>query len=291
MPPSIHRRKKAFLQLIMLTVVLFLLPACTIRLIYDHLDWIIPWYVDDYISLDDFQETLLEKQLKEQLYWHRTSQLPRYAEMLRNLKAAIERGITRSDLDQTHNTLRGYWQDMVRRLSPDIARLLATASDEQIEELLQNLEKRNKAFRERYIDLSKEELRQKKVDRFKRFLRFAMGSLTEEQEKILEEWSYELEEIAQERLVYIKIWQANFRLMLKERKNESAFAVALRDALFFNRSDWPEAFREKAIHNRELTKTTFLKLFESLTDDQRGRLFDRMINLAQDFEEMSQDTD
>ena len=61
------------------------LANCSAKLIYYHLDWLIPWYVDDYISLDSDQRTMLENRLIQQLEWHCRTQLPDYAVSLRKL--------------------------------------------------------------------------------------------------------------------------------------------------------------------------------------------------------------
>ena len=39
------------------------LAGCGPWLVYPHLDWLIPWYVSDYISLDSDQKNMLEKRL------------------------------------------------------------------------------------------------------------------------------------------------------------------------------------------------------------------------------------
>ena len=36
------------------------IAGCGPRLVYPHLDWLIPWYVSDYISLDSDQKNMLE---------------------------------------------------------------------------------------------------------------------------------------------------------------------------------------------------------------------------------------
>ncbi|MBW2478807.1 MAG: hypothetical protein JRF38_02360, partial [Deltaproteobacteria bacterium] len=59
--------------------------GCGPRLMYQHLDWLIPWYVSDYISLDSDQQNLLEERLAKLLDWHCRTQLPVYAMTLRAL--------------------------------------------------------------------------------------------------------------------------------------------------------------------------------------------------------------
>jgi len=41
------------------------LAGCGPRLVYPHLDWLIPWYVSDYISLDSDPEKYARKAVVE----------------------------------------------------------------------------------------------------------------------------------------------------------------------------------------------------------------------------------
>jgi hypothetical protein len=282
-------KKHSVFKILCLLIVsgVFLFTGCTVKLIYKHLDWIIPWYVDDYITLNVEQESLLEKQLKAQLKWHRVTQLARYSKSLKELREGVNRGLTYEDMDRFHNIMRGYWQDLVSHISPDMAKLLASASDEQINELLENLKRRNEKFKAKYIDLTDEELREKKVERMERFLDFTIGSINSEQEKIIERWSFELKNIARERLDFIKKSQGQLRKMLKNRKDEKKLAEDLKELLFFRRETWPEDFKVKAAHNRELTKRTFAALFNTISDEQRTHLTDQINYLAEAFDELS----
>ena len=37
------------------------MSACSIRIMYNYLDWIIPFYIDDYVTLTDHQEKLFDR--------------------------------------------------------------------------------------------------------------------------------------------------------------------------------------------------------------------------------------
>ena len=48
---------------LLIPVLFIILIGCGTRLVYFHLDWLIPWYIGDYISLDSEQKNMLEKRL------------------------------------------------------------------------------------------------------------------------------------------------------------------------------------------------------------------------------------
>ena len=55
-------------SLIVLTVIL--LSGCGPRFYYNQLDWLIPSFLSDYISLNSEQKSLLKAQLQKQIEWH-----------------------------------------------------------------------------------------------------------------------------------------------------------------------------------------------------------------------------
>lgn len=274
-------------KFMILFLIIFLFAGCTVRLIYNHLDWIIPWYVSDYIDLNDDQDNLLGKKLFAQLKWHRVTQLTSYSKFLRQLKINLNNGLTYEDLDKGHKQMRKFWQDLITHIAPDIADILSTASDEQIEEFLKNLKKRNEKYKERFIEPTEEELREKKIGRMNRFLDFCMGDINEEQEKIVVQWSKRLKNISVVRFDFIKKSQKRFQKILENRHNRETFTKDLEEFLCFRRKNWTPELREIAAHNRDLTKKTFFKIMNHISPDQREHLNEQIDDLATIFDELA----
>ncbi|MBA4369328.1 MAG: hypothetical protein C0403_17015 [Desulfobacterium sp.] len=273
-----------------IVISVLLLSGCIIRFVYNQLDWIIPWYVGTMISLDGEQSSELEKSLMSQLKWHRVTQLSEYSKSLKELSLAVKTDLTMEHLEKFHLTMRRYWQDLVRHVGPDFARILSTATDAQVEEMMQNLKKRNQKFREEYVDLPKEELRQKKRNRMTKFLEFCMGNLNEQQEKIVEQWSYDLQDISTARLEYIKLGQEKFKRIMERRKDLGWFEKELCELLYFKRETWPEEFRKIANYNRELTQKVLIEIHKCMTKDQKEEFTENSLSLAKDFDELSKET-
>ena len=57
--------------------------SCGPRFFYPNLDWLIPWYVEDYLPMDGEQEVSLRADLKKILSWHCQNELVRYSNFLR----------------------------------------------------------------------------------------------------------------------------------------------------------------------------------------------------------------
>ena len=63
------------IQFLLLLFCLFLGTACSNKFFYNQLDWLIPWYVDDYVDLTLVQKENLDKQVEMLLQWHRGEEL------------------------------------------------------------------------------------------------------------------------------------------------------------------------------------------------------------------------
>ena len=86
-----------------------LAAGCTMSFTYNHLDWLIPWYVDDYVDLSRQQRQLLQGQLGPVLQWHREEELERYLELLDQIEADLAGEVTAAqvevnDLSQSRRT-------------------------------------------------------------------------------------------------------------------------------------------------------------------------------------------
>ena len=128
---------------------LLVVSGCGPGLIYPHLDWLIPFYVDDYISLNREQSSLLEKRLLQVLNWHCRTQLPVYAQSLRELAKDLDnprQPVSYQKLEYYSSQFMTHWRKLSKKIGPEMAGILATASDEQIAELFRNLEKRKNEY-------------------------------------------------------------------------------------------------------------------------------------------------
>lgn len=132
---------------------------------FPNLDRLIPWYVDDYLTLNQEQSSILDKRLTPALEWHCRTQLPVYINKLKDLANDLEDPrlpLSVERLNVSADQLKRFWRAIKIQIGPEIADTLATASSEQIAELFENVELRNNAFKAEYVDISLGRLEQKR---------------------------------------------------------------------------------------------------------------------------------
>ena len=72
-----------FKRYLLVLFLLLALGACSsTTFFYNRLDFILPWYVQDYVELNGQQEQYLDELLRPFLARHRVEELPTYLEIL-----------------------------------------------------------------------------------------------------------------------------------------------------------------------------------------------------------------
>lgn len=276
----------------LIVALLILTFGCGPRILYPHLDWLIPWYVDDYISLDSEQQSLLEERLARQIDWHCRTQLTNYADFLRSLAKDIanpQQPVDYQLLEGYYDQLRRHWQELIHRTAPDIADILATATDAQINELYKNLKERNEKLKSKYVDPAPEKLDALRGERMAKQLRYWLSQLTEDQKLAIDQWSRQLKPTAADWLQNSKKIQNAARHLLDLRHNPEDFKQKFIEILVNPELMRSAEYQSKINANTDMTLKFLVDVLGMRTSDQQKHLLNRLESLAKDFDHLSCD--
>ena len=276
-----NRRFKVVASIFLATT---LSTGCSIRFMYRQLDWLVPWYVYDYVSLESTQRSLLEQRLLSQLEWHCTTQLPAYSEWLSEIAVDPVEALSRPSLDKHYQQLVQYWRILVGKLSPDIATLLATASDAQIDELMASLEKRNQESYERIVSAEPDERAQRRIREMVKQLRRWMGPLSTVQIRRVERWGRDIGPIGLQWVESRRKWQETLRETLADRGEMNIFEPRIRELMVSPEKLWNAEFAKAVAQNEDKTLQLISELVPMLDERQREHLKSRLTSWAKDFE-------
>jgi len=266
---------------------LLLITACGPRWYYHQLDWMIPWYVDDYLALDSDQRSVLEIRLARQLNWHCRTQLPEYAAFLKSVRQEFEnpdRPVTREQFAHHLESLEQYWKDLMAQIGPDVADILLTVSDDQIEELYRNIEKDNLERQRTYVDPPAHEIVQNRANRMVDRLEKWIGNLTSAQYAAVEEWSQDMGASTDQWLANRRRTQQAFRNLIATRALDPAFKEKFTALLVSPEGVRTEAYQAQLDRNIALVLDMLAEIAKTLTDDQRFHLLAYIESLAEDFD-------
>jgi hypothetical protein len=265
------------------------LSGCGVRILYHQLDWLIPWQLKDYVTLDSAQRIELEVLLADRLEWHCRTQLPRYAEWLRDVENDLQSGSIRAEgFAERADEASVFWTELMRPLSHDIAAILGQASDAQIDELFRNLDARTREQMGAFVHQEDHVLIRERAERLERRLRRWFGRMTADQRARIDAWSEDLGLFASEWLENRGRWQAQLRNALAEanRQHES-LQPALERLMVHPEQTWSPDYVERLERQRKATWRLLADLYQMSSERQRNRLITRAGNFARDFERLS----
>ena len=268
-------------------VVALMLSGCAVRFVYNQLDWLVPWYLDDYMQLEGPQKTLFKQRLDTYLAWHRKEQLPLYADFLDQVAGRAEKGMSHDDIAHIQARTEQLAQVMIDRLKPDMMELFAMANDEQVASLFHKFEEDNAKYLKENVKVSPRKQRRQRQQEVINYTERWTGSLDEKQRKLIADWSRRFELMQQEVFDTRLLWQQEFKRILALRADRPAYEQAftqLLDNPGFGQSD--ELKRKLAV-NQALLVDLYLELEQSLSKDQRASMVKKLKDYAKDFRELS----
>ena len=164
-----------------------------------------------------------------------------------------------------------------------IARLLASFSNAQIEELLQSFDRKNAKFIKKLKKTSSEEIawdyRKSMVDDLEHW----MGKLSEIQVAIVADWSRSFRPLGLEGLIVRRTWQKELLEVLRYREQPFTQFGARVNAYIEKRRDNPSGkYRQKLEHNKAETAKMLAAVLAKIDEKQRTHLDRKIDNLRND---------
>jgi len=277
-----HRRQPSLrLKALILAGCCLLLPGCSTKITYNFLDWWLAWNVKSYISLEREQRQLLKREIRHFHTWHRSNELPRYGQLLSQLKQHLQgQQASAEALGAFADEAHSLWQTSLAQLVGPSAELLSSLSDRQVRELLQNLAQQRQTYRKEYVDLSPQKLQLQRQKRMVEILENWIGRLDPAQTARVAVWAGNLRNNGKWALSERQRWGQRLAAVLHQRRSADLHPPLQRLFLAFER-DWSNTYRDNLMANRLATLQLIAQLNGTLSDSQvhrRDRTLQRYID-------------
>jgi len=271
--------RKAFYAVVITLTVLFS-SGCTVQWVYNQLDWLIPWYVRDYLDLNSEQKKWLKTRVGAHLDWHRRTQLPQYSQLLTEVALLVKSDkLTEPDIVRVSQRVNELGQQIVLATAPDIIHLFEGASDQQLKKLFDKIEDDNREFKETYIDVDAHRQNELEHKEMTRFLKKWLGGLNTDQKKMLDTWANTWRPLKADLHAEQLRWQSDFRSCLAQRRSES-FPACMNGLLTAGDNYYSADYKQKYEYNIQLTNRLWIDINKSLTSKQREHAVDMLHDLA-----------
>lgn len=276
-----------------IVLLILLLSGCSSKFAYNNLDWLVYWYMDDYIELNDKQEDVFDKRLEQWIDWHRSKELPKYIEHLEEVKIdVVNDAISEQRLLQHYEEATEHWQRLRAEITPALAEMAVQLSDEQVIRLFAALEQDNKENEEAIEELNgktEAERAEQRLDDLREDMSSRIGSLTDEQKAIIADFAPGFQRSSSLWLAYRRDLQQRARVMFANRQNNPNFISDLR-GLMLNPEDYRSAeFVEVWNNNRQQHAKLAARMSQTLTADQKRKLVDEIDDMIGDLKDLLDD--
>lgn len=266
-------------RLVLLLLLCGLASCSSTTFFYNRLDFIVPWYVEDYVNLDRMQEAFLEEQLEPFLTWHRREELPRYAETLEFFEAAVGDALEKEELEAIQKDFEAAYRRLEARGLEWMLALGGELTDAQMKEFLDNLEERQEEFEEEYLERDAEEFVEDNYDNLKDNLEDYLGRLSEEQKAIVERAAWELVRADFAWLDEQSRWLAQMRELLKR---EPGWEAKLKEAVAAREKNFTPEYAEAIEHNTQVLYRALSEVLNKRTEKQDKVLRKKLAELRED---------
>lgn len=271
-------------------VLLLFVSGCSSQFAYNNLDWLVHWYVDDYIDLDKPQKQAFNENFARWHAWHRQEELLKYETHLKELRELVDAGnFSAEDVKAQFDRGRGHWERLREQVTPTVVELAYMLTDEQIIELFDSLEEKNKEDEEERLEMTPEEIQKRFEEVFADQLKDYFGKLTKGQKAMVKQSVVDIIPNRLEWLKYRRSVQAAAQEVLMSRKDNPNFQQDFTEIL---RN--PDAFKhEQYIVNNEHNRLIFAQMVvdahATLTAKQKRRLYRKIDNFIEDFAQLRGD--
>jgi hypothetical protein len=265
-----------------LVACLLCLGACSgTTFVYNRLDTILPWYVDDYVDLSGTQERQLDAELQPFLNWHRQQELPRYAQLLDEIDASLAQPITAKKVAAIYDGLEVAWLRLEEESLEWLLELGATLTEEQVQEFLSYLQKRQEEYEEKYLTRTEAEYREETYDSFADSLEDYLGRLDPAQRERLQQASAALERSDVVWLQERAAWLQRLRVMMQR---QPGWQEQVREAIASRSETVSERYREVYEHNMAVIFGAVADVLDSRSEKQDRHLRRELAGLREDLQ-------
>ncbi|WP_104029647.1 DUF6279 family lipoprotein [Vibrio jasicida] len=245
-----------------------LLAGCAKKFLYSNIDWVVIEYLDDYVSLDGEQESLLEERILLLADWHKEEELPLYIDHLKQLESLNKDNVTLESLQANRDQMRDHYQRLVSKAAPDLFSLSMQLDTKQESEFVDSVKERYKERDEKYAGKTEQELREIVLENTEEWMEEWLGKLSNQQK-------VRAKQLSKEVIINSPLWRDYRSSIIQElehlfenKTNTVVYQQVFMKLLFEPESYYSDQLRDNIDRNIELTDQFTLDISQSMSDKQ-----------------------
>ena len=268
-------------RLFLLLFCLCLCISCSKQFIYNQLDWLIPWYVDDYVDLTLVQKEDLDKQVDMLLRWHRGEELTRYITLLEHIERDITGEVTVENVEKWVDEVLVAAKRVQKTILPSAIKLGEDLSDDQMAEFTDNLWQRHKELEKEYLSRSNEEYIKDNYENLTDNLSKYVGVLSAAQKERLNKAARTMQRLDKVWLEDRKNWLEKIEGLLKR---EPGWQQAILAAYEAREELKPKRLKQYVSYNTNIISVAIADVLNEMSETQRSKLKTEITEIKNEFQ-------
>ena len=271
----------------------FLLSSCSsIQLAYNQVDFLLKWWIDDYVNLTSEQELLYDQSIPLIIKKHRQEELPKALQQLRKLKAKLDQPLQIDDGVNIVKEIKSFSRISINLLQDDAVTLGLSLQPKQFSYLENTFAKSNKKFQNDFLQGSSEDRLEKRVEKIIERTESFSGNLSKSQKtqikEIAREYLLDMELVYQTRLYKQQLIMKTLKKIAQEQPSPTQAKMMMNQ--LFNEIELGSTTEQKEFEKkRDLHSGIVLaKITELFDEKQRKKTQAKMRSWEQDLQVLIQ---
>lgn len=284
LPMTFNRKFQAGLTLAIVFATISL-SACSMRVMYNYLDWIIPWYMDDYVTLTDQQDTSFDHFTIQFLRWHRADELPRYEEFVVSFKDAQTNPMSQRQVLLFFDDIWTLWDALITESMPYLLELSVDLSEKQLQQINDALVSDIRELQKKHGKRSEIQRRENWRNKMTEAVDDWLGAVTEEQVELIRLWSETRNNTTDDWLKYRDNWRKKFMELLYNQQSMD-YIDEMSTFLLNPQGMYSVSYHQAVRENRDHFAQFLADLSTMFTPLQRQHLQDKLAEIIDDIQEL-----
>ena len=263
-----------------LIFVLLVVGCSTTTLIYNRIDFLVPWYLGNYVELTKSQKQYLDELLIPFFSWHRYEELPKYLEIINSTKNILEGEVKPEGIATISSNVEKSWFRLEREVLVWMTPLVSNLNDEQIQSFLQVMQKKATEYENKNLGRSDNDYRQDIYEKIRDNLQQFMGELSQQQLTVVKTYSEDMHRDD-------GMWLQNRKALLVSLSSILERDSGWKERLSrINQRDDPvsRSYRETNVHNLDVIYHLIAEVLNTRSEKQDKRIRRQLSKYRTDIE-------
>ena len=268
----------SFMKKILLFSLIFLVGCSSTTFIYNRIDFLLPWYLESYVDLNQEQRQKLNELLEPFFEWHREEELPKYVKIIEDFESILDEKIDLASIEAITHEVEQSWFRLEDNMIAWVIPMTRELSNEQITEFLKTMQTKTTQNENKYLSRNLQTYQNDNYKRIRKNLRRFIGGMNKDQLDLIDIASKEMIRVDGQWIDNRKALIENLKVILKRG---DGWELDLENIT--HRDDKVASnYRRTYSHNIEVNERLFVEILNSRTEKQDKKLRSQLLRYKTD---------